>query len=114
MKEDHYFLRILINIMLFLVVLLIGGLISDYVFYSCPDRALATTEACIDPEIDALYEMIVMTKLILLIPMTFAFSMIVFKNADTTTKLRHRLIILTVTVVSLFFVASIGIFEKSL
>lgn len=106
MRTEPFFLRILISIMLFLVVLLIGHFISDYVFYSCPVRASATTDACIDSHIDEVYDTILIIRLVLLIPMTFFLSIIVFKNTDAT-KLLHRLKILTVVVAGLFLVSSI-------
>lgn len=56
-------LRLLAGLMFFAAVnVLIGG-VSVLVFNSCPDRAAATTDSCIDPHIDEVYEWIFLFRL---------------------------------------------------
>ncbi|MDD2723201.1 MAG: hypothetical protein PHH59_04150 [Methylovulum sp.] len=84
---------------------------SRLYFFSCPARASATTDACIGPHIDELYDTILITRLILLIPMTLVFSIMVIKDADMA-KLLQQLKILAAITAGLFFLASIEIFNK--
>jgi hypothetical protein len=72
-------MRFLISITLCIGVIFVGGIISDHVFDSCPDRASATTDACVNPDIDVLYDEIIEIRLIL-IPITLVLPFMVLRS----------------------------------